>query len=149
MISDLRNVAHFADTVASRGWHAWWQDSPVPLSEYRTWVQEAIDGKGVPTCLVVHDGETYQGSVKLIARDMDARPNYTPWIAALWVDESFRRQGNAQNLITAARKKLHSLGIEKAYLCATETNSPYYRARGFTQIETDVDGLNVFVIAST
>ncbi len=148
MISDLREVPHFADTVASRGWHAWWTDSPVPLKQYRSWVQEAIDGQAIPTCLVAHDGETYQGSVSLITSDMEVRPQYSPWIAALWVDEKFRRQGIAQNLITAAREKFHSFGVKKIYLCAIEKNAPYYRARGFEQIETAVDGLNIFVIAA-
>jgi N-acetylglutamate synthase-like GNAT family acetyltransferase len=75
---------------------------------------------------------------------MEVRPQYTPWIAALWVDPEFRSRGLAQALISAARQKLFNSGIEKVYLCATEENSPYYRARGFAQIETNVSQLNVF-----
>jgi GNAT superfamily N-acetyltransferase len=145
-ISNLRDVPRYVDTVASRGWHAWWTDSPVPLAEYRNWVQACIESTGVPACFVAYSGEQYLGSVKLIASDLEARPQYTPWIAALWVDEAFRRQGIAARLIDAARAEAGLCGHKTAYLCATPENSPYYLARGWKLLEEAVSGLNIFTI---
>jgi GNAT superfamily N-acetyltransferase len=147
-ISTLRQRPAFADTVASRGWHAWWTDSPVPLTEYRSWVQDCCVGSGIPAALVAHDGAIYLGSANLIASDMETRPQYTPWIAALWVDEAQRSRGIAAALIDAARAEARTLGIGTVYLCASRANAPYYLARGFTRIEEDVDGLNVLTIGA-
>lgn len=147
-ISNLRDRPEFADQVADRGWHAWWTQSGVPLSAYRAGLEQMISGEGIPTAFVAHDGETYLGSALLIDNDLDERPLYGPWIAALWVEPDARRQGLAQALTDAARAEAKRLGIAILYLCATPENSPYYEARGFTRIESDVAGLNIFTIAS-
>jgi GNAT superfamily N-acetyltransferase len=146
MISNLREHTEFLDIVAQRCWTAWWMEGAVSLEEYRGWVAACVASTTVPSCLVAHVGKEFRGAVSLIASDMNKRPQYTPWIAALWVEEGYRRQGTAVALIDSARKEAKRCGYEKAYLCATEANSPYYRARGFTQIESDVEGLNVFEI---
>lgn len=147
-ISNLRDQPHFADQIADRGWNAWWTQSGVPLSTYRAHLEPMITGKAIPAAFVAHDGGTYLGSALLIDNDLEERPQYGPWIAALWVEPAARRQGLAQALIRAARAEAKRLGIETCYLCATPENSPYYLARGFTQIEGDVAGVNVFTIAS-
>ncbi len=147
-ISNLRDVSQFADTIADRGWHAWWTDSGVPLSDYRKHLDPMMTGKGIPFALVAHDGETYLGSALVIESDLEARPQLAPWIAALWVDEAARRKGIAAQLMHHAQNEIAKLGTSTCYLCATLENSPYYSARGFTLIEESVTGLNVFKIAT-
>jgi GNAT superfamily N-acetyltransferase len=143
-ISNLAHVRHFADTVADRGWHAWWTNSGVALATYRLGLEPMLQGQTIPMAFVAHRGETYLGSVLLIRNDLEQRPNLSPWIAALWVDEEHRGQGIGADLIAAARKGSAVLGIDKLYLCAESLISPYYLARGWQQIEMDVDGLTVF-----
>ncbi|WP_234827476.1 GNAT family N-acetyltransferase [Sinorhizobium meliloti] len=70
----------------------------------------------------------------MIENDLDDRPQYTPWIAALWVEPDMRRRGIAAKLMEAARKEASARGHAFCYLCATPDNSPYYLARGFKQI---------------
>jgi GNAT superfamily N-acetyltransferase len=147
-ISNLRQRPEFVDVIADRCWTAWWIDSPVSPAEYRSWVQACVDSAGVPASFVAHRGERYLGSVKLIASDLEARPHYTPWIAALWVEATQRRQGIAAQLMDAAREEAKRCGHDTLYLCASPANSPYYLARGFEQIEADVTGLNVFSLAT-
>ncbi|MBD9646962.1 GNAT family N-acetyltransferase [Ensifer sp. ENS09] len=84
----------------------------------------------------------------MIENDLDERPHYAPWVAALWVEPEARRQGIAAKLMAAALKQASSLGRETCFLCASPENSPYYLARGFKKIESDVSGLNVFSISS-
>lgn len=146
LISDLRDRPGFADTIADRAWHAWWTESGVPLADYRAHLDPMMEGDGVPFALVAHEGDAYVGSVLVIENDLEARPQYAPWIAALWVEPEQRRQGVAVQLIDAARAEAARLGWQACYLCATPDNSPYYLARGFRQLEADVAGLNVFVI---
>lgn len=145
-ISNLRDCPEFADSIADRAWHAWWTDSGVSLATYRDHLDPMIAGNGVPLALVAHDGDAYLGSALLIESDLEDRPQYAPWIAALWVEPAARRNGVAASLILATRQEAAKLGYGVCYLCATPDNSPYYLARGFTLIESDVAGLDVFSI---
>ena len=142
-ITLLRECPGFADTIADRGWHAWWTDSGVTLADYRAHLDPMM-GSGLPFALVAHDGPAYQGSVLVIENDLDARPQYAPLIAALWVEPQHRRQGHASRLIEAGRPESARLGHPTCYLCATPDNAPFYLARGFARIEEGVEGLDVF-----
>lgn len=145
-ISDLRDAAGLAETVADRGWHAWWQDSGVSLAEYGAGIAKLTTGAGIPLGLVAQEDGRYLGSVLLIENDLASRPGLGPWIAALWVEPEARRRGIAAALIDAARARAAALGHARCHLCAAGANAPYYLARGFRRIERDVEGLDVFVI---
>ena len=146
IISKLSSHPEFADVIADRGWHAWWIDNGVTLDAYRAGLELMIQGTGVPQALVAHEAGKYLGSALLIEDDLDERPQYSPWIAALWVEPDARRQGVAVKLIDAIRSEAARLGHEVCYLCAIPEKSPYYLARGFTLIESDVAGMDVFSI---
>jgi predicted N-acetyltransferase YhbS len=147
-ISNLAHVPHFADSVADRGWNAWWTESEFSLRKYRAGLEPMLRGENIPLAFVAHRGQTYLGSVLLIENDLEQRPNLSPWIAALWVDVEHRGQGIAESLMASARTAAASLGIDKIYLCAEVQVARYYLARGWQLIETDVGGLNVFEIAT-
>jgi predicted N-acetyltransferase YhbS len=142
----MRSVRAFAKTVADRAWHEWWTNTDVSLAEYRSGIERMADDDAIPSALVAHIGKQYAGSVLLVDNDLEARRQYFPWIAALWVEPEFRRQGVATQLIEAARGEAAALGHDTRYLCATPANSPYYLARGFRLLESGVDGLDVFAI---
>lgn len=118
----------------------------MPLEYYRAHLDPMLGEDAIPFALVAHDGDTYVGSVLVIDNDLDARANYAPWIAALWVDPDYRKQGVAAALIKAARRHVGSLGNGTCYLCATADKRPYYLKQGFTLLEEDVTGLDVFSI---
>lgn len=147
-ISNLRQQPSFADTIAHRGWNAWWTQSGVPLEDYRAHLDMMLGENVIPFALVAHEGDTYVGSVLVIDNDLDARPQYAPWIAALWVDPDYRKQGVAAVLIKQARQHIGSFGHGTCYLCATADKRPYYLKQDFTLLEEDVTGLDVFSIAT-
>lgn len=145
-ISNLRNEPHFATAIADRGWNAWGSSLNVTLADYLAGVEQMTRGDGVPCAFVAHSGPHYMGSVLLIENDLESRPAYAPWIAALWVDPAFRRQGVAVKLLEAARNETLRLGHTTCYLCAIPSKSAYYLARGFRLIERDVEDVNVLTI---
>lgn len=145
-ISNLRDRPSFADMIAHRGWNAWWTESGVPLEDYRAHLDPMLEEDVIPFALVAHEGESYVGSVLVIDSDLDARPKYAPWIAALWVDPDYRKQGVAAALIKKARQHITTLGHDTCYLCATADKRPYYLKQGFTLLEENVTGLDVFSI---
>ena len=123
---------------------AWWRDSGTSLTTLRADIDRMAVDPEIPLAFAAHQGSLYAGSVLLVSNDLAERPQYVPWIAALWVEPGFRCRGVAQDLVQAARSEARRLGHAECYLGATDANSPYYLARGFRMIESGVAGLNVF-----
>lgn len=146
IVSNLRQRPEFASVIAERGWREWWAESGKPLQDYQAGIAEMLQGTGIPTAFVAYEGDVYAGSVLLIGNDLESRPSYTPWVAALWVEPVYRCRGIAAQLIAAARAAAQQLGYETCYLCAAAEVSPYYLKQGFSITEYDVEGLNIFVL---
>jgi GNAT superfamily N-acetyltransferase len=137
----------FRETVSDRIWNAWWRDAGHSFEEIDERVRQSLDADTIPVALVAVRGDQFLGTVSLIDSDMDERPGYSPWVAALWVDPEHRRQGIGAALVEAAAARAFAAGCATVYLCATPQNSPLYLALGWRQIEADVAGLNIFVLS--
>ncbi len=147
VISDLRERPQFAGTIADRVWRAWWREQGVSLGQIEAMVAECMDNHEIPLSLLAHDGAAFHGCAHLIASDLDERPQYTPWVAAVWVEESVRRSGLGTRLVLAAAEKGFSQGFDTIYLCAEPHLSSFYEKMGWRCIEEGVDGLSVFSIS--
>jgi GNAT superfamily N-acetyltransferase len=137
-VSDLRNRPEFFDTISSRVWHAWWKQRGFPLKSIADRLREHMDANPMPFALVAHDGPTFKGSTLVIDSDMDDRPQYSPWVAAVWVDAEYRKRGVGAALINHAAQAAFAVGIGRVFLCATRLNRDFYLKRAWTKIEEDV-----------
>jgi N-acetylglutamate synthase-like GNAT family acetyltransferase len=137
-VSDLRQRPEFFDTISSRVWQAWWKQRGFPLKYIAGRLREHLDTNPVPFALVAHNGPTFKGSTLVIESDMDDRPQYTPWVAAVWVDVEYRKRGVGAALIEHAAQSAFAVGIGRVYLCATRLNRDFYLKRAWTKIEKDV-----------
>lgn len=146
-ISDLRRRPQFFETVANRIWRAWWQPNGYPLEYISTRLRENMDATPIPFALVAHDGERFLGTSSVIASDLEERPQLTPWVAAVWVEEVARKQGVGAALVNRAAQDCFALGVIRAYLCARPAMTEFYEGLGWTLIERDVGPhqLGVFV----
>ena len=142
----LRQRPDFAATVADRVWRAWWEPKGRALEPVADFVRGAAEGASIPSALVAHEGGAYLGSALLIASDLDARPRYTPWVAAVWVEPAHRRRGIGAALVREGAALAGRMGFAPAYLCALPHNHGFYRALGWRLVEAgvDADGLAVF-----
>lgn len=143
-ISDLRDRPDFADDVADRIWNAWWRQDGHERASIRGLVDENFASTGLPQAFVAHDGDTFLGTAHLIDNDLESRPQYSPWVAAVWVDETARRSGIGAALVQAGADAAFGQGFDTAYLCAKPAVSAFYERLGWQRIEEDVEGLNVF-----
>lgn len=145
-ISDLRRQPEFADTIADRVWRTWWQPRGVELSAIAKWVREGlVGGQGVPTVFVAHEGTIFAGAASLIVNDLDERPQYTPWMAAVWVEPEFRSQKIGARLVEAGVQAAFAAGRRRVYLCARKERASYYDQLGWTRIEENVGPVNLTV----
>lgn len=112
-ISDLRERPEFFDTVADRIWRAWWEPRGHPLSAITGRLSENPAGPGIPIALIAHRGDEFLGTASLIASDLDERPRYSPWVAAVWTEPDARGQGIGCALVSRARDDAFALGHDK------------------------------------
>lgn len=146
-ISDLRAQPHFTDLVADRIWQAWWAHRGMPLSHIRGQLDDNLAASPIPFALVAHDGPRFFGTASVIARDLDAYPDYTPWVAAVWVEPAHREQQIGRALVARAVADSFALGIPRIYLCAPPPRRNFYLRQGWQVIHEDVGerALTVFV----
>lgn len=137
-VTDLRQCPQFFDTVANRIWQAWWRPNGYPLDYISTRLRENMDTTTIPFALVAHDGERFLGTSSVIASDLEERPQLTPWVAAVWVEDEARRQGVGAALVNRAARECFALGIPRIYLCAQPRMRGFYERLGWTVIERDV-----------
>jgi N-acetylglutamate synthase-like GNAT family acetyltransferase len=146
-ISDLRQWPKFFDTVADRIWQAWWQPNGYPLDYISTRLRENMEATPIPLALVAHDGERFLGTSSVIASDLEERPQLSPWIAAVWVEEDARRRGIGAALVNRAAQDCFALSVSRAYLCERPRMTGFYEALGWTVVERNVGPhhLSVFI----
>lgn len=84
----------------------------------------------IPLTLVALDGDACVGTVSLFVADLGARPDLTPWLAALYVAPTHRNQGVGSALLERLLVIARRLGVKRLYL-HTETAAPFYARRGW------------------
>ncbi|MGQ0681452.1 GNAT family N-acetyltransferase, partial [Bradyrhizobium sp.] len=92
----------------------------------------------IPFALVAHDGGRFLGTSSVIASDLAERPQLTPWVAAVWVEENARRHGVGGALVNRATEDCLALGEKRVYLCARAHMAGFYQGLGWTTIERGV-----------
>jgi GNAT superfamily N-acetyltransferase len=146
-ISDLRQCPEFFDTIADRIWRAWWKPDGRPLDYISGRLRENMSATPIPFALVAHQGEKFLGTASVIGSDLAERPQFTPWVAAVWVEPQARRRGIGAALVDRATRQCFALGVSRAYLCARPRLSGFYQGLGWTVLERKVGRheMNVFV----
>ena len=149
-ISDLRRQPAFFDTVADRIWRGWWKERDFPLDYIAGRLQENMTASPIPLALVAHRGDTFLGTASVIAADLEDRPQYSPWVAAVWVDPKYRMQEIGSGLVARAVEETFALNIRRVYLCAVKERRRFYTRQGWAPIEENVgEGkVTIFVKAS-
>jgi GNAT superfamily N-acetyltransferase len=137
-ISDLRRCPAFFDTVADRIWRAWWEPNGYPLAYIAIRLRENMEATPIPFALVAHDGDRFLGTTSVIASDLEERPQLTPWVAAVWIEEDARRLGVASSLVNRATQDCFTLGIRRAWLCARPQLAGFYEGLGWVIAERNV-----------
>ena len=146
-MSNLRERPEFFPTVAERIWDFTWRSKGVSLDHVSAGLGELIANECFPFGIVAHDGQRYLGSTLGIVSDLDVRPQYTPWVAAVWVEPEYRGQNIGRSLVSSAEEACFKQGFQRVYLCARAARHDFYARQGWVPIEQDVGEkrLTVFI----
>ena len=145
-ISDFREQQRYGAIIADRVWNAWWRNAGRSVSDVERHVVKMACDQPLPMAVVAHDDHGYLGSAFLIHSDMEERPQYSPWVAAVWVEAAARRRGVGRALIAEAAKTAGSLGYPAAYICCRPELEGFYSRIGWQVVEQDAGAKRLSVL---
>jgi GNAT superfamily N-acetyltransferase len=102
---------------------------------YKAFLTEVAHSSTVPRSLLATTPRTLLGSVNLLTQEMTIRPQFTPWLAQLFVTEGYRHERVGAKLLDAAISYVGGLGYGQLSLFTSGTLPTYYRSRGWSGIE--------------
>nr|WP_199532474.1 GNAT family N-acetyltransferase [Devosia sp. MC532] len=135
------------DVVTDRLWRTWWQPSGEALESVQSELSAVLDAKEFPFTLVALLEGQFAGTVTAIDSDIFVRPELSPCLAALWVEDWARGKGVARALVAEVTMRLRRLGHYRVYLSATPPLQAFYKRLGWKIIEQNV-GPELLIIFS-
>jgi GNAT superfamily N-acetyltransferase len=128
-IDYLADHPHLVPQLAALNFEQWGHLRPGETLGGRTARLEAACGRGgVPSVVVALDEcGGLCGAAMLIASDMDARPDLTPWLAGVYVVAACRGRGYGSALVGRIEAEASALGISPLYLYTPDAMHFYSR----------------------
>ncbi len=111
--------------VAAEWFHSKWG---VPLEAYIESMDDCLAG-GLPMWYIAMEGERIIGGCGIIENDFHRRPDLTPNLCALYVEEDCRGRGIAGALLDFASCDMAERGINILYLVTDHTS--FYERYGW------------------
>lgn len=117
-------------------WEAFFRDLGRPLDDILADAQKtAAAAQLMPrTFVLLIEGEPV-GTASLVAHDLEARPDLTPWLAGVFVVPHARGRGYAARLVAAVEQAAAAAGIPMIWLYTSKAERIYARV-GWETIET-------------
>ena len=105
---------------AANWFHAKWG---IPLEAYRESMNECLNGQDVvPQWYIVIDHNQIVAGLGVIENDFHDRKDLAPNVCAVYVEEAYRCQGIAGELLQYACKDMKDKGIDTLYLVTDHTS---------------------------
>lgn len=110
---------------------AWFHEKwGVPLEAYAESMDECLEKKnGVPSWYVAIDGDKIIGGLGVIENDFHDRKDLAPNVCAVYVEEKYRKQGIAGELLRFVCEDLKQFGVDTLYLVTDHTG--FYERYGW------------------
>jgi len=131
----LREQPQHLPTVADWVHRQWWSDTDTPREAIARWLSTHLNAHGFPATFVVVVGDEVAGSVSLHETEADDRPDYKPYLGALFVAPGHRSRGLGALLVRAVEAYASRLGYAAVYLNAADAVTGFYERLGWQIIE--------------
>ncbi|MBQ6843851.1 MAG: GNAT family N-acetyltransferase [Agathobacter sp.] len=101
----------------------------IPREAYVESMQESLEKEAVPNWYVVMDGEKIVAGLGVIENDFHDRKDLTPNVCAVYVEEDYRKQGIAGEMLAFVCEDMKKKGIDVLYLLTDHTG--FYERYGW------------------
>lgn len=128
-IIDLKQQPQHILAIAVWHFREWAHLNP---GRNEAWLQEDMQcyltDAFIPSMFIaVGDSGAVQGTSSIIAHDLAARPDLTPWLANVYVDASQRGKGLGKRLVLHAMQQAKQAGMSTLYLFTPDQQAFYAR----------------------
>ncbi|MCB0128992.1 MAG: GNAT family N-acetyltransferase [Caldilineaceae bacterium] len=148
-IDFLTNHPQFIPALAA--WHhaMWGELDPEATLQSRIARLKSHTGQpAIPTTVVAFEDGTLLGSASLVKNDLRTHPHLTPFLASVYVGESFRRRGIASALVERVMAEAKGLGVATLYLITPDQQRLYQRLGWQAQEVVPYRGEDVTLMAT-
>ena len=121
-------------TIADWMWQEWDRHDGIQFEETISYFERCLAGRDIPqTFVLLVDGSPI-GTSSLVEADLKERPDFSPWMANVFVSPEARRNGYVMPLIRTVEDVAVAVGIPTLWL-HTESAEPIYRKAGWRTVE--------------
>ena len=114
--------------VADWLWREWWQRKGRSLEQTQAIYAECCAEVGAPQTFVLLAGGTPVGTVTLARKDLDEKPDLSPWLAGVFVVPEARGRGYVYRLLAAFDEACRAASVGTAWLYTNTAERVYLRA---------------------
>lgn len=133
-VTTIRKRPDLLPIVAEWLWREWWEQKGRTLEQTQAIYGDCIAERGAPQTFVLLEGERPVGTVTLARKDLDERPDLTPWLAGVFVIPDRRGRGYVHHLFTEFERACRAASVEVAWLYTNTAERVYLRA-GWERVE--------------
>lgn len=133
------------DAVARLRHAAFFDESERTIEDDAADLRNLIDAGGQQAALVAVSGGVIVGTCLLVANELDAMHDVSPWLAGLVVAESHRSLGIGAALVRAIETCASGFGFERLYLYTGEAEG-FYERLGWSVIDRFMWGEELSVL---
>lgn len=134
-LQDLRHAPEHLPTLAAWHHHQWADLNPGQTLEQRLISMQAYLAESlIPSTFIALQAGQLAGSAAIVQCDMDTHPEWTPWLASVYVKPELRQQGLGSALVKYAMSQAQQAGLPHLYLF-TPDRAPFYQALGWQTLQ--------------
>lgn len=137
-VRQLSECPQHLNAVGTWMFNEWWSrrytDPEIVLSRLRAHTEK----DQVPFTVVALANGTPVGSCCVVENDCVHRPQYAPWVAAVYVKPEMRRLGIASKVLQEAAAVAARIGVMGLYIDCLATTAPVYERNGWKIHEREV-----------
>ncbi|WP_422446645.1 MULTISPECIES: GNAT family N-acetyltransferase [unclassified Endozoicomonas] len=148
-IVNLQDLPSCIETVARwhyREWGALYPGSD--LSDFREDMEASLLTDLIPQTWVLAEGGSVWGSVSILTEDLPNYPEFSPWLANVYVEPSKRGYGYGQQLVKVAMGYARQQNLGPLFLYTPDQVS-FYERLGWRTFHEDIHhGKKVFLMTN-
>ena len=133
-VTTVRQRPDLLPVVAEWLWHEWWKRRGQTLEQTEAVYAQCVAELGAPQTFILLEGDVAVGTVTMARKDLDERPDLTPWLAGVFVVPDRRGRGYVKLLFTEFEKACRTASVETAWLYTNTAERIYLRA-GWEAVE--------------
>lgn len=137
-VKQLSECPEHLTTVGTWIYQEWWsrryKDPEVVLG----WLREHTRKDQAPYTVVGFADGVPTGSCCVVKNDCVHRPQYAPWVAAVFVRPEMRKRGIASAILEEAARVAARAKVQGLYIDCLATTAPVYEKNGWSVHEREV-----------